>query len=99
MLLKKTPVRQRIVVSARLLGFGYQRLMPSFAGVRFEMSNDGWHSFVALNDESASVDASFDFYAGMEQYACRGQLLCGGAVFAWYCRRDAFAHQRGKTTS
>ena len=58
---EKTPVRQRIVVSARLLGFGYQRLMPSFAGVRFEMGNDGWHSFVALNDESASVDASFDF--------------------------------------
>lgn len=58
---EKTPVRQRIVVSARLLGFGYQRLMPSFAGVRFEMSNDGWHSFLALNDESASVDASFDF--------------------------------------
>lgn len=58
---EKTPVRLRIVVSARLLGFGYQRLMPSFAGVRFEMGNDGWHSFVALNDESASVDASFDF--------------------------------------
>ena len=58
---EKTPVRQRIVVSARLLGFGYQRLMPSFAGVRFEMGNDGWHSFVALNDESASVDTSFDF--------------------------------------
>lgn len=58
---EKTPVRQRIVVSARWLGFGYQRLMPSFAGVRFEMGNDGWHSFVALNDESASVDASFDF--------------------------------------
>ena len=58
---EKTPVRQRIVASARLLGFGYQRLMPSFAGVRFEMGNDGWHSFVALNDESASVDASFDF--------------------------------------
>ncbi|MQK41052.1 DUF2138 family protein, partial [Escherichia coli] len=30
-------------------------------GVRFEMGNDGWHSFVALNDESASVDTSFDF--------------------------------------
>lgn len=58
---EKTPVRQRIVVSARWLGFGYQRLMLSFAGVRFEMGNDGWHSFVALNDESASVDASFDF--------------------------------------
>ncbi|MFV2735521.1 DUF2138 family protein, partial [Escherichia coli] len=41
---EKTPVRQRIVVSARWLGFGYQRLMPSFAGVRFEMGNDGWHS-------------------------------------------------------
>lgn len=26
---EKTPVRQRIVVSARWLGFGYQRLMPS----------------------------------------------------------------------
>lgn len=25
------------------------------------MGNDGWHSFLALNDESASVDASFDF--------------------------------------
>ena len=25
------------------------------------MGNDGWHSFVALNDESASVDTSFDF--------------------------------------
>lgn len=44
----KTPVRQRIVVSANLLGFGYQRLIPSFAGVRFEMNNDGWHSFLAL---------------------------------------------------
>ncbi len=32
-----------------------------FAGMRFEMGNDGWHSFLALNDESASVDASFDF--------------------------------------
>lgn len=29
----------------------------------------------------------------MEQYACRSQLLCGGAVFTRYCRRDAFAHQ------
>ncbi len=32
----------------------------------------------------------------MEQYAYRSQLLCGGAVFTWYCRRDAFAHQPGK---
>ncbi len=29
----------------------------------------------------------------MEQYTCRSQLLCGGAVFTRYCRRDAFAHQ------
>ncbi|WP_149451765.1 DUF2138 domain-containing protein [Escherichia albertii] len=58
---EKPLVRQRIVVSANLLGLGYQRLIPSFAGVRFEMSNDGWRSFLALNDESASVDASFDF--------------------------------------
>ncbi len=35
-------------VVTRLLGFGYQRLMPSFAGVRFEMGNNGSHSFVAF---------------------------------------------------
>lgn len=55
------PVRQRIVVSANLLGFGYQRLIPSFAGVRFDMSADGWHSWLALNDKSASTDSSYDF--------------------------------------
>lgn len=32
-----------------------------FVGVRFEMGNDGWYSFVALNDEFVSVDVSFDF--------------------------------------
>lgn len=58
---EKPLIRQRIVVSANLLGQGYQRLFPSFAGVRFEMAQDGWHSLLALKDESASVDASFDF--------------------------------------
>lgn len=57
----KPQVRQRIVVNANLLGFGYQRLIPAFAGVRFDMDADGWHSWLALNDKSASTDTSFDF--------------------------------------
>lgn len=77
----------------RVVGFWLPAVNAFFAGVRFEMGNDGWHSFVALNDESASVDTSFDFTPVWNEYACRGQLLCGGAVFTRYCRRDAFAHQ------
>lgn len=80
----------------QVAGFWLPAVNAFFAGVRFEMGNDGWHSFVALNDESASVDTSFDFTPVWNEYACRGQLLCGGAVFTRYCRRDAFAHQSGK---
>lgn len=54
-------VCQCIVVSVRWLGFGYQWLMFFFVGVYFEMGNDGWYSFVVLNDEFVSVDVSFDF--------------------------------------
>lgn len=45
----------------QVAGFWLPAVNAFFAGVRFEMGNDGWHSFVALNDESASVDTSFDF--------------------------------------
>lgn len=89
---EKPLVRQRIVVSANLLGLGYQRLIPSFAGVRFEMSNDGWRSFLALNDESASVDASFDFTPVWRSMPA-GASFC---VAPRYCRRDALAYQPGK---
>ncbi|MBW7984894.1 DUF2138 domain-containing protein [Enterobacillus tribolii] len=51
----------RIAVSANYLGFGYQRFMPAFAGVRFEMTGQGWNSFLALNDRDAAADTSFNF--------------------------------------
>lgn len=51
----------RVAVSANYLGFGYQRFMPAFAGVRFEMGKQGWNSFLALNDAAAAADTAFDF--------------------------------------
>ena len=61
-----------------------------------KMATTAAYSFVALNDESASVDASFDFTPVWNSMPAGGQLLCGGAVFTRYCRRDAFAHQPEK---
>lgn len=64
--LTKTPennlpeAKQRIVTSANYLGFGYQRLFPALAGVRFDMDEKGWHSFLALNDSKAAGDSSFE---------------------------------------
>lgn len=51
----------RISVSANYLGFGYQRFVPAFAGVRFEMQPQGWASYLALNDPSTAGNATFDF--------------------------------------
>ncbi|AHG21338.1 hypothetical protein Z042_18335 [Chania multitudinisentens RB-25] len=53
----------RISVSANYLGFGYQRFILAFAGVRFEMQPQGWASYLALNDPSAAGNANFDFSA------------------------------------
>ncbi|WP_411706052.1 DUF2138 domain-containing protein [Edaphovirga cremea] len=55
------PVAHRISVSANYLGFGYQRFVPAFAGVRFEMQPQGWASYLALNDPSTAGNATFDF--------------------------------------
>lgn len=82
----------------QLLGFGYQRLMPSFAGVRFEMSNDGWHSFVALNDESASVDASFDFTPVWNSMPA-GASFCVAVPYSHGIAEEMLSHISQKTTS
>ncbi len=77
-------------------GFGYQRLMPSFAGVRFEMGNDGWHSFVALNDESASVDASFDFTPVWNSMPA-GASFCVAVPYSHGIAEEMLSHiSRGK---
>lgn len=57
---RSSTVTQRIAASANYLGFGYQRLFPALAGVRFELDNKGWHSFLALNDSQAASDSSFE---------------------------------------
>ncbi len=51
-------VRQRLSVNASVLAMGYQRFIPNFAGLRFEMDEQGWHSFLALNetDNQQSLD-------------------------------------------
>lgn len=54
------PLAHRISVSANYLGFGYQRFVPAFAGVRFEMGQQGWQSYLALNDRQQGEDARFD---------------------------------------
>ncbi|PVZ87087.1 DUF2138 domain-containing protein [Serratia sp. S1B] len=54
-------IPHRISVSANYLGFGYQRFVPVFAGVRFEMQPQGWASYIALNGSSTAENASFDF--------------------------------------
>lgn len=51
----------RISISANYLGFGYQRFVPAFAGVRFEMQPQGWASYLALNDASTAENVVFDF--------------------------------------
>ncbi len=72
--------------------------MPSFAGVRFEMSNDGWHSFVALNDESASVDASFDFTPVWNSMPA-GASFCVAVPYSHGIAEEMLSHISRKTTS
>ncbi|MGB4072273.1 DUF2138 domain-containing protein [Pseudomonas sp.] len=53
------PLEQRISLSSDFLALGYQRFIPAFAGLRFEMDGQGWHSFLALNE--VEDQAKFDF--------------------------------------
>jgi len=48
----------RLTVSADYLTMGYGRFVPSVAGLRMDMDDDGWRSFVALN---AIADSALQF--------------------------------------
>lgn len=50
---------QRISLSSDFLALGYQRFIPAFAGLRFEMDAQGWHSFLALSE--VEEQGKFDF--------------------------------------
>ncbi|MVW89572.1 DUF2138 domain-containing protein [Pseudomonas sp. PB101] len=52
-------VKQRLSVNASVLAMGYQRFIPNFAGLRFDMDDKGWHSFLAMDELESQPD--FDF--------------------------------------
>ncbi|UVK96997.1 DUF2138 domain-containing protein [Pseudomonas sp. B21-048] len=56
----RTPeVKQRLSVNFSVLAMGYQRFIPNFAGLRFDMDDKGWHSFLAMDELENQPD--FDF--------------------------------------
>ncbi|WP_460145436.1 DUF2138 domain-containing protein [Pseudomonas sp. S2_A02] len=56
----RTPeVKQRLSVNSSVLAMGYQRFIPNFAGLRFDMDDNGWHSFLAMDELDNQPD--FDF--------------------------------------
>ncbi|WP_339481542.1 MULTISPECIES: DUF2138 domain-containing protein [unclassified Pseudomonas] len=53
---KAPEVKQRISVNASVLAMGYQRFIPNFAGLRFDMDDNGWHSFLAMDEQENQPD-------------------------------------------
>ncbi|MCR8934556.1 MULTISPECIES: DUF2138 domain-containing protein [unclassified Pseudomonas] len=56
---KNPETKQRLSVNASVLAMGYQRFIPNFAGLRFDMDDKGWHSYLAMDELENQPD--FDF--------------------------------------
>jgi len=56
---KAPEVKQRLSVNSSVLAMGYQRFIPNFAGLRFDMDDKGWHSYLAMDELDNQPD--FDF--------------------------------------
>ncbi|MGF6091965.1 DUF2138 domain-containing protein [Pseudomonas sp. 18173] len=56
---REPQVKQRLSVNASVLAMGYQRFIPNFAGLRFDMDDKGWHSYLAMDELENQPD--FDF--------------------------------------
>ncbi len=56
---KAPEIKQRLSVNSSVLAMGYQRFIPNFAGLRFDMDDKGWHSFLAMDELDNQPD--FDF--------------------------------------
>lgn len=56
---RKPEVQQRLTVNASVLAMGYQRFIPNFSGLRFDMDDKGWHSYLAMDELEDQPD--FDF--------------------------------------
>ncbi|MGY4531016.1 uncharacterized protein YfaA (DUF2138 family) [Pseudomonas sp. TE3786] len=53
-------LKQRISLGSDYVAMGYQRFIPTFAGLRFEMDGAGWHSYLALNDSGDKTTLDFN---------------------------------------
>ncbi|MEO4045729.1 DUF2138 domain-containing protein [Pseudomonas sp. CAU 1711] len=58
-LAERGALRQRVTLGADFLALGYRRFLPAFAGLRFEMNEQGWSSFLALDEVEGQ--GAFDF--------------------------------------
>ncbi|WP_043309171.1 DUF2138 domain-containing protein [Pseudomonas sp. ML96] len=58
-LAERGALQQRVTLSADFLALGYRRFLPAFAGLRFEMNEQGWSSFLALDEVEGQ--GAFDF--------------------------------------
>jgi uncharacterized protein YfaA (DUF2138 family) len=58
--LTQSSVKHRISLHADHLMMGYQAFFPMLAGLRFEMDNSGWHSFLAVNDGATNKNLNVD---------------------------------------
>ncbi|WP_336356064.1 DUF2138 domain-containing protein [Pseudomonas granadensis] len=56
---KGPETKQRLSVNSSVLAMGYQRFIPNFAGLRFDMDDKGWHSYLAMDELENQPD--FDF--------------------------------------
>jgi uncharacterized protein YfaA (DUF2138 family) len=56
---KTAETKQRLSVNSSVLAMGYQRFIPNFAGLRFDMDDKGWHSYLAMDELDNQPD--FDF--------------------------------------
>lgn len=56
---KAPEIKQRLSVNSSVLAMGYQRFIPNFAGLRFDMDDKGWHSYLAMDELESQPD--FDF--------------------------------------
>lgn len=52
-------VPQRITLGASALAMGYERLIPTFAGVRFEQHPQGWQSYLAVREVAGQPTLDF----------------------------------------
>lgn len=49
-LAERGALQQRVTLGADFLALGYRRFLPAFAGLRFELNDKGWGSFLALDE-------------------------------------------------